>query len=92
MKKLALLAVLLFASTGCRGGILDRLFHGDLFYGDNCGTCGYQLPAGPNCNSCGTVGAGYGAYEGDVVLGNDYYGPAVIESPTTAPQNVTPLP
>ncbi|MEC8553473.1 MAG: hypothetical protein VXZ82_00550 [Planctomycetota bacterium] len=62
MKRLALIALLLAASTGCRGGIIDRWWHGDIYRGDACGSCGYRLPADPGCSSCGTA-AGYGTYE-----------------------------
>ena len=92
MKKLALLSVLLVASTGCAGGILDRLIHGDVFYGDSCGSCGYKLPAAPSCNNCNTVGSGYGAYEGEIVTDPYYNGPIVVDSGTTTAPPLNALP
>lgn len=66
MRKLALLSLVLILSTGCRGGLLSRIFRGA-----PCGkSCGLSLPAAPaqeNCSSCANgTSAGYGSYEGEV--------------------------
>lgn len=86
MKKIAFIAALLVFSTGCKGGLLDRVFSGGIFRGEPCnGSCGYALPAAPaattGCSDCGTVSAGYGSYDGAVVS-DGYYTDPVVSSGT----------
>lgn len=79
MRKIAFLSVVLLMSTGCRGGLLSRIFRGDAC-GSGCTQSLPPAPVGQDCSSCnGGVSAGYGNYEGEIV-GGDYVGSGAISS------------
>lgn len=77
MKKLAVFGLLVVLSSGCGRSWLP------LFRGAPCGdTCGANtLPAQPaaGCVGCAAGhGAGYSAYEDEVVGGSGYYGSSLV--------------
>jgi hypothetical protein len=94
MKKLAVLGLLIVLSSGCGRGWLP------LSRGARCGdTCGANsLPAQPaaGCAGCGSgYGAGYSAYDGEVVDGSAYYGSSIVGdgyiSPAPSGSTVPPM-
>ena len=84
MRKIAFLglALAMSVSLGCRTGTWS-CFRGALCR-PNCGLAlPTTAPVNPGCNGCGTVGAGYGNYDGAAigdgsVIGGDYYGSGVL--------------